>query len=307
METDKKSLIQHLFEKNDLRQVEDELLKDYLTRYPYFAHLFWINAIKNKTDKGALKKAGLHTFYPVLLQACVDRGIFGDAIDGMSENHNPADVNKSKETDAVTSNESPDTIESTETESEEKITQVEEETSDRDTDEHKPKMEVLQSIQEVEHSKIEEEEVTESAEDDIEEKNTKAETPISPIQPLYTEDYFAYTQTKLPDKIEDDKPPTMEQVKSFTGWLKMMKNTAADSNKEAAFKEVDDNESEDWEEDGASDESLHNEEIVTESMAKIWADNGDYVKAKDIYEKLILLNPEKKTYFATKINALKER
>jgi len=225
METDKKSLIQHLFGKNDLRLVEEELLKDYLTRYPYFAHLYWVNAIKNKTDKGVLKKAGLRTFYPALLQASVERGVLNDT---------------------------PETFE--------------------------------------------------AEREEVEEKPGKAEIPISPIQPLYTEDYFAYTKTKLPDKIEDDKPPTMEQVKSFTGWLKMMKNTAADDNKEASFKEVADNE-----EDDSSDESLHNEEIVTESMAKIWADNGEYKKAKDIYEKLILLNPEKKTYFATKINALKQR
>src|SRR5690625_2013319 len=143
METDKKSLIQHLFGKNDLRQVEEELLKDYLTRYPYFAHLYWVNAIKNKTDKGVLKKAGLRTFYPALLQATVERGVLNDT---------------------------PETFEAEREDVEEKTVPVasEEVLSEKEEDKEKPKMEVLQSIQEVEHTK-DEEEVDEAGEDDIEE------------------------------------------------------------------------------------------------------------------------------------------
>ena len=44
--------------------------------------------------------------------------------------------------------------------------------------------------------------------------------------------------------------------------------------------------------------------FVTESFAKILAKQGKPDKARDIYEKLMAKNPEKKAYFAAKISEL---
>ena len=49
---------------------------------------------------------------------------------------------------------------------------------------------------------------------------------------------------------------------------------------------------------------VDNENIVTETLAKVYADQGNISKAKSIYEQLILRFPEKKSYFATIIRNL---
>ncbi len=46
------------------------------------------------------------------------------------------------------------------------------------------------------------------------------------------------------------------------------------------------------------------EEIVTETLAKVYAAQGNMLKAKSIYNQLILKNPEKKSYFASLIRKL---
>ena len=47
------------------------------------------------------------------------------------------------------------------------------------------------------------------------------------------------------------------------------------------------------------------EEIVTETLAKVYSAQGNIAKAKSIYNQLILKNPEKKSYFASLINDLR--
>ena len=46
--------------------------------------------------------------------------------------------------------------------------------------------------------------------------------------------------------------------------------------------------------------------MVTETLAKIYALQKNYSKAITAYEKLILLYPEKKTFFASRIENLRE-
>lgn len=48
-------------------------------------------------------------------------------------------------------------------------------------------------------------------------------------------------------------------------------------------------------------------DFVTETLAAIYADQGYYDKAIDVYAKLILLYPEKSTYFATLVNEIKSK
>ena len=45
-------------------------------------------------------------------------------------------------------------------------------------------------------------------------------------------------------------------------------------------------------------------DIYTETLAQIYADQGYYEQAKNIYSKLILAYPEKNAYFATLIQKL---
>ena len=48
-------------------------------------------------------------------------------------------------------------------------------------------------------------------------------------------------------------------------------------------------------------------DFVTETLAAIYADQGCYDKAIEVYAKLILLYPEKSTYFASLVNEIKSK
>lgn len=52
-------------------------------------------------------------------------------------------------------------------------------------------------------------------------------------------------------------------------------------------------------------EDFESPEFCTETLAKIYAEQGYYEQAIDVYAKLILLYPEKSTYFATLVNEIK--
>ena len=50
-----------------------------------------------------------------------------------------------------------------------------------------------------------------------------------------------------------------------------------------------------------------NDDLVTETLAEIHIQQGNYPKAIEIYQKLILLNPEKKLLFASRIEFIKQK
>ena len=54
-----------------------------------------------------------------------------------------------------------------------------------------------------------------------------------------------------------------------------------------------------------AEDSVHRSDVVTEAMAEVWIKQGNKEKAIETYNKLGLLNPSKKAYFAGLIENLK--
>ena len=50
-----------------------------------------------------------------------------------------------------------------------------------------------------------------------------------------------------------------------------------------------------------------NDDFNTETLAEIYVKQGNYPKAIKIYEQLMLSNPEKKLFFASRINYIKQK
>jgi hypothetical protein len=121
--------------------------------------------------------------------------------------------------------------------------------------------------------------------------------PAFVFEPFHTIDYFASQGIKL---TLDENPSDVlgKQVKSFTDWLKGMKRlpqkdreVVPDRVAEQAVQTI-------------AAHSIEGKEVLTETMAEVLAKQGMREKARVVYEKLSLLNPEKRAYFATKIEQL---
>lgn len=139
--------------------------------------------------------------------------------------------------------------------------------------------------------------IPEQAIEKVEEKTTVTKEELI-FEPLHTTDYFASQGIKLSEEAQPtDK--LGKQLKSFTEWLKTMKKVhegklpAGNENMDAAVQQL-------------AEKSNKEDEILTESMAEVYMQQGKFKKAHEIYEKLSLLNPTKSAYFAAKIEILKE-
>jgi len=118
------------------------------------------------------------------------------------------------------------------------------------------------------------------------------------FEPYHTVDYFASQGIKLSQE-EAPKDKFGKQLKSFTEWLKTMKKLpVSDQVKPLDIR------SEQKVENLAA-HSLDSEEVYTETMAEVWSQQGNNEKAIEIYNKLSLINPSKRAYFAAKIDSLK--
>ncbi|HEY4286334.1 MAG TPA: hypothetical protein VGN00_04475 [Puia sp.] len=117
------------------------------------------------------------------------------------------------------------------------------------------------------------------------------------FEPYHTIDYFASQGIKL---TLDENPSDQlgKQLKSFTDWLKVMRRLPQ---KEREI--VPDRAAEQTVQTIAA-HSVVGREIVTETMAEVLAKQGMPDRARAVYEKLSLLNPDKRAYFATKIEQL---
>jgi hypothetical protein len=143
-----------------------------------------------------------------------------------------------------------------------------------------------------------------SIKDDIEKETVVAEVkneghPPLLFEPLHTTDYFASQGIKLSEvALSGDKMG--KQLKSFTDWLKTMKKVHPAGLKERS---ANDN-TVDSSVQKLAEKSNREEEVLTESMAAVYIRQGRTNKAKEIYEKLSLLNPAKSAYFAAKLNEI---
>ncbi|MGJ7030000.1 hypothetical protein [Niabella hirudinis] len=116
--------------------------------------------------------------------------------------------------------------------------------------------------------------------------------------PYYTVDYFASQGIQLNDDSSGDRFGS--QLKSFTSWLKEMRRlpdahsgTRLNIKNEAVIEKM-------------AEKSLNGQNEETATMAEVWAKQGNKAKAIEIYQKLSLLNPSKRAYFAAKIEHLKK-
>lgn len=151
-----------------------------------------------------------------------------------------------------------------------------------------------------------------------------------PQQPVIVTDYFSQqgieVSSDLPE-VEDLAPHTEEEksllvVMSFEEWLSYI-NTKSKKAKEeeaeqkalktmwqkqklAAAIEEESDEIPETVFEMAVNSISRSDDWVSESMAEVYARQGKAKKAIDIYEKLSLLNPEKNTYFAAKIENLQK-
>ncbi len=141
--------------------------------------------------------------------------------------------------------------------------------------------------------------------------DTPAEETTLTFQPLYTEDYFAYKKLKDPNSGEMMTEKGQAEMKSFTDWLKQLKdNFAGKATKDWYHQQLhriyEDDEPEVSErvEKMAMESITLNDDIVSETLAEIWVRQHQHGKAIAVYQKLSLLNPDKNAYFAQKIKEL---
>ena len=118
------------------------------------------------------------------------------------------------------------------------------------------------------------------------------------LEPYYTIDYFASQGIKADlTKQPDDK--LSKQLLKFTDWLKKMKAVNPNPNDLGTDPELE------RAIQGIAQTSNEAKEIATETMAEVFVKQGKIDKAVQLYIKLSFLDPEKSSYFASKIQQLK--
>lgn len=185
-------------------------------------------------------------------------------------------------------------------------------------------------IDEPEHEHIVAADEDEEYEQD--EPEIKEETDENLILPIYTEDYFLHQGIQVSNNIPpvekqeeaDSAPGVLMRMMSYAEWLNHFKTHSQKAQEEEqdqkALKTM-------WQKEKlAAAQEEENEEIpenvfemavnsitredgmVSEPLADIYAKQGKYDAAIDMYKKLSLRNPQKSAYFARKVEEiLKEK
>jgi phosphopantetheinyl transferase (holo-ACP synthase) len=101
------------------------------------------------------------------------------------------------------------------------------------------------------------------------------------------------------------KPSVTQERQTFAQWLHFTDVAAQDDPKE--YLKFEKPKQDFYSPAKKAKESLSSDQIpVSETLAKVYAMQGAVAKAIGVYEQLILLNPEKKSFFANQIKVLKK-
>jgi hypothetical protein len=119
--------------------------------------------------------------------------------------------------------------------------------------------------------------------------------------PQLVKDYFEAQGIEI-DLASLPQDKFTKQLRSFTAWLKVLKNHEENSA----------NLTENGEEQEKmiaiiAEKANKATDVITEAMAEIWLKQGNKQKAIDVYSKLSFIFPEKSVYFASQIEQLKQK
>jgi tetratricopeptide (TPR) repeat protein len=290
-------IIQHIFREQDLSQVEEAALERLVADYPYFTAARLLLAQKHYSRDHNLAD-------PVIKRAQLysnNHYYFYQQITGGSAIPPAATEEEDSAPAALPQQEMmiPEMVETEEEETEAGIQQ-------------QPNVLLVAQLDE---AAPEEQTASDTADDGLPIKIFPLEMPDEEttliFQPLYTEDYFAYKKIKEPGQAEELNEQGMADMKSFTDWLRDMKRSFTQkTNKDWYHQQLhriyedEDPEVSEAVEKMAMESITLNDDIVSETLAEIWAKQHQYQTAIQIYQKLSLLNPDKSAYFAQKIKEL---
>ncbi|MBS1731203.1 MAG: hypothetical protein JSS67_10565 [Bacteroidetes bacterium] len=163
-----------------------------------------------------------------------------------------------------------------------------------------PEKEQIPPSSQEEESRIKLSQMLESQASSFQDPVAENEMPLT-IKAMHQVDYFESQGIRL-DENAAKTDQLGARVKKFTDWLKDMKRISPYpqdlGSKQESTAIV----------DGFAAKSIESkEDVITEAMAEVLLKQGQINEAIHLYEKLSFLNPAKSTYFAAKIESLKQQ
>jgi hypothetical protein len=281
-------LAQQLFGKSSIDECDLQEIKNLANNYPYFAPAQFLLLEKLKKENSPeysvqLQKAVLYYPDPLEFEYFISSDRFETEVD-FEESYPSSSISYEKEEEKTS------------------IDLPEEKIKDPAIEESiVPETEIIDTISEASIQMPVEEKMEEAIERVLVHEEQQINEPANNdlvFEPYHTVDYFASQGIKLSQE-ETSKDKFGKQLKSFTEWLKSMKRLPAteisnniDASTESKVQHL-------------AQDSVHEADVVTEAMAEVWIKQGNREKAIETYNKLGLLNPSKRAYFAGLIENLK--